>query len=88
MTKLHITMAMSALTLTLAPQVQAYATDDDISLAEPMLARLTMVEPLQSQPSEMASCEMNVLDLLALAAQQGVPLDRQDMAALSCAVSE
>lgn len=67
MTRLQISMAVSALTITLAPQVSAYATDEVYVENESQWLRLARSAPLQSEPVEQGFCAMDMVDLLARA---------------------
>lgn len=83
MTKLQISMALSALTITLAPQVQAYATADDMSLAEPVLARFVMTEPLLSEPGP-AVCQMQLLERIVNLPEQAMLPPDVEISQLAC----
>lgn len=74
MTQLQISMAVSALTITLAPQVSAYATDEvEVDLDSRWL-RVAQSPALQSEPVEQGYCAIDMVDLLARAQAGELPL--------------
>lgn len=64
MTKLKITMAVSALTITLAPQVSAYATDQEAEAPRDRFLQTAMVVPMLSEPVEQGYCGMSIEEML------------------------
>ena len=83
MTKLKISMAVSALTITLAPQVSAYATDQVQEAPRDRFLQTAMVVPMLSEPVDEGYCAMSIEEMLREARDGRLQLP-SDSAELAC----